>query len=512
MRGHDQPRRTESALDRSGRDVRLLHRMQGVAVGESLHCLDASALGLAGRDQAGADQRAVQVDRAGATLALFAGVLRAGEPEPLAQHIEQALALPDPVGLPGLAVHLAVQLHVSSSDSPPRPNPARGRPTRTGHASGTPRCRGRRRSAGRRRRPAPRTSAALTPRSPPESTTGPTPPARLHRSTRRRRRPGAPGRQTRCRCPPADGPGAAPAQTSRQRSPWRCGCRPGELLRPGGPGDEHGGDQLVGRQGVALGSEKELADRRLPPIVPRLRICGDPTVQGRHRQAGQVIDELGRVGELAGWSRDDDALRLGAGLTYTIAAAELVDDLPGLAMAARTVGSPQIRNRGTIGGNLGSASPAGDAHPPLLAAGAEVELASAAGSRRVPIREFFLGPKRNALAPDELIAAVLVPRATGPQQFAKVGTRNAMVIAVCSFALALHPDRQRVGTGTGPAGPVPLVADDAERFCEGALAESDLWSTRAAIEESPRRRFGKLVAAPVHHRSDSASAPSQKRS
>ncbi len=213
----------------------------------------------------------------------------------------------------------------------------------------------------------------------------------------------------------------------------------------------------------------------------------------RHRPAALL--DLGRVGELAGWSRDDDALRLGAGLTYTIAAAELVDDLPGLAMAARTVGSPQIRNRGTIGGNLGSASPAGDAHPPLLAAGAEVELASAAGSRRVPIREFFLGPKRNALAPDELIAAVLVPRATGPQQFAKVGTRNAMVIAVCSFALALHPDRQRVGTGIGSAGPVPLVADDAERFCEGALAESDLWSTRAAIEESTRRRFGELVAA-----------------
>jgi CO/xanthine dehydrogenase FAD-binding subunit len=213
----------------------------------------------------------------------------------------------------------------------------------------------------------------------------------------------------------------------------------------------------------------------------------------RHRPAALL--DLGRVGELAGWSRDDDALRLGAGLTYTIAAAELVDDLPGLAMAARSVGSPQIRNRGTIGGNLGSASPAGDAHPPLLAAGAEVELASAAGSRRVPIREFFLGPKRNALAPDELIAAVLVPRATGPQQFAKVGTRNAMVIAVCSFALALHPDHQRVGTGIGSAGPVPLVADDAERFCEGALAESDLWSTRAPIEESTRRRFGELVAA-----------------
>ena len=135
------------------------------------------------------------------------------------------------------------------------------------------------------------------------------------------------------------------------------------------------------------------------------------------------------------------------------------------------LGSPQIRNRGTVGGNLGSASPAGDAHPPLLASGADVEVESVRGRRRIPIGDFFLGPKRSALEPDELIAAVRIPAATGPQLFAKVGTRNAMVIAVCSFALALRPDRRRVDTGLGSAGPVPLRASAAETFLEGVLEE-----------------------------------------
>src|SRR5205814_132685 len=127
----------------------------------------------------------------------------------------------------------------------------------------------------------------------------------------------------------------------------------------------------------------------------------------------------------------------------------LGDRLPGLAMASRTVGSPQIRNRGTVGGNLGTSSPAGDAHPPLLASDAQVEVVSKAGTRRIPIREFFTGPKKNAMQQDELIAAFLVEPAPGAQQFSKVGTRNAMVIAVCSFALALDPSRRRVGTGIG---------------------------------------------------------------
>ncbi len=168
--------------------------------------------------------------------------------------------------------------------------------------------------------------------------------------------------------------------------------------------------------------------------------------------------------------------------------------LPGLAIASRTVGSPQIRNRGTIGGNLGSASPAGDALPPLLAAGAEVELASTRGSRRLAIARFFTGAKRSVLAPDELILAVHVPVASGPQQFAKVGPRNAMVIAVCSFALCLEPGRRRAGTGIGSAGPTPLAATEAERFLEGELDAGRLWDTRAGLDEAMLARFGELVA------------------
>jgi CO/xanthine dehydrogenase FAD-binding subunit len=202
--------------------------------------------------------------------------------------------------------------------------------------------------------------------------------------------------------------------------------------------------------------------------------------------------DLTRVPELAEWASDDGYVRLGAGVTYRRVIDELGDRLPGLAMASRTVGSPQIRNRGTVGGNLGSASPAGDAHPPLLASEALIEVASVRGTRKVPVAEFFVGVKRSALAPDELITAVLVPPAEGPQQFAKVGTRNAMVIAVCSFALALHPTRRRVGTGIGSAAPTPRRALDAEAFLDAELASR--WETGDPLPEAIVMAFGALVA------------------
>lgn len=212
----------------------------------------------------------------------------------------------------------------------------------------------------------------------------------------------------------------------------------------------------------------------------------------RHRP--ETVIDLTRVPELLEWGTDDGRLRVGAGVSYTRIIAELGDRLPGLAMASRTVGSPQIRNRGTVGGNLGSASPAGDAHPPLLASGALVEVESVGGSRRLAAKEFFVGPKRHAMRSDELIAAFLVEPARGPQQFSKVGTRNAMVIAVCSFGLALDVERQRVGTGIGSAGPTPLHAEAAERFLEGALGEARLWETKAAMLEVMSSRFGELAA------------------
>jgi CO/xanthine dehydrogenase FAD-binding subunit len=208
----------------------------------------------------------------------------------------------------------------------------------------------------------------------------------------------------------------------------------------------------------------------------------------------EAVLDLTRIPELGQWAQEDGRLRVGAGVTYTQIIAELSGKLPGLAIASRTVGSPQIRNRGTVGGNLGTASPAGDALPPLLAAEAEIEVASTGGSRSIPMREFCLGPKRSALMPAELIAAFWVRLATGPQQFAKVGTRNAMVIAVASFALDMDAERRRVGTGIGSAGPTPLAAEEAERFLEVVLAEGDFWTTRADLPAEVLARFAGLVA------------------
>jgi CO/xanthine dehydrogenase FAD-binding subunit len=201
--------------------------------------------------------------------------------------------------------------------------------------------------------------------------------------------------------------------------------------------------------------------------------------------------DLGGIGELAEWDVDSGNVRLGAGVTYSRVGDELAAVTPGLAMAARTVGSPQIRNRGTVAGNLGSASPAGDAHPPLLAAGATVEVESVRGKRAIPLPDFFTGVKRNALQPDELIRAVVVTAATGPEQFAKIGTRNAMVIAVSAFALSLHPGDRRVGTGIGSAAPTPRRAPEAEHYAAEALD----WEGGTPPDRDIAHQFGELVAA-----------------
>jgi CO/xanthine dehydrogenase FAD-binding subunit len=229
------------------------------------------------------------------------------------------------------------------------------------------------------------------------------------------------------------------------------------------------------------------------------------------RSRPDAIIDLTRVRELREWGEEDGVVRIGAGVTYARVIAELGDRLPGLAMASRTIGSPQIRNRGTVGGNLGAASPAGDSHPPLVAAHAEVELASGGGVRRVPAREFYVGPKRSVLAADELIAAILVAPARGPEQFSKIGTRNAMVIAACSFALAIDPVLRRVGTGIGSAGPTPLAAAEAESFLEGVLSEDDTWDSPAPLGDAALERFGELVAAAARPIDDVRSTAAYRR-
>jgi CO/xanthine dehydrogenase FAD-binding subunit len=193
------------------------------------------------------------------------------------------------------------------------------------------------------------------------------------------------------------------------------------------------------------------------------------------RRRPEVLLNLNEVAELRGWSRENGTLRLGSGLTYTEAMeAPLAELLPVLAEASRTVGSPQIRNRGTIGGNLGTSSPAGDALPPLLVEEAEVELASTRGVRSLALRDFLVGPKRNAAEPDELITGVRLEPSGAPQTFMKVGPRNAMVIAVCSLAVVADRERGELRASFGSAGPVAgLVVcplDEAESFPEQVAA------------------------------------------
>jgi len=185
-------------------------------------------------------------------------------------------------------------------------------------------------------------------------------------------------------------------------------------------------------------------------------------------------------------------VRLGAAVTYT----RMLQEDPGsiaLREAARTVGSPQIRNAGTLGGNLGTSSPAGDTLPVLAALDATVVLRSTSGERRVPFTEFMTGPKKNVRRSDELIVSAEWDDAGPSQTFMKVGTRNAMVIAVAGLALVVDRERKRVGIGLGSCGPTILRAPEAERFATGLFDERG-WEHALELTDAQCAEFGRLVA------------------
>jgi CO/xanthine dehydrogenase FAD-binding subunit len=229
-------------------------------------------------------------------------------------------------------------------------------------------------------------------------------------------------------------------------------------------------------------------------------------VNAGHRRPAAVV-ALQRVEGLREWEQVDGWLRLGAGVTYSqMMEPELAGLVPSLAQAARTVGSPQIRNAGTIGGNLGTASPAGDTLPVLAALEAVVELAGPGGRRDVAVSDFITGPKRNGLAPGELVVAVRLPILRGAQEYRKIGIRNAMVIAIASLALVLDEDRARVRCALGSVGPVPLRAESAESW----LADRLDWE-RHFIEPSDLRHFGELVAEAARPIDDHRSTAAYRR-
>ena len=212
------------------------------------------------------------------------------------------------------------------------------------------------------------------------------------------------------------------------------------------------------------------------------------------RRPARLMD-VSRLPELAVWRREDGHLFLGAGLTYT----RIIRDLGALGPlvdACRTVGSPQIRNRGTVGGNLGTASPAGDALPVLAAYDADVVLVSAAGTRALPWGEFLIGPKRSALRPDELVLGARWRIVRGPGSFSKVGPRNAMVIAVASLCLVIDEDRREVRVALGSVGPTILRARAAETEIGRALEAAGTWDDPAAgVPREAVERFQSAVAA-----------------
>jgi CO/xanthine dehydrogenase FAD-binding subunit len=228
---------------------------------------------------------------------------------------------------------------------------------------------------------------------------------------------------------------------------------------------------------VASSLEEALAHLAAAPAALVLAGGTDLMVElnGGHRRTDAVVC-VNRVAELRTWRHDPEAgtLRIGAAVTYAELGTEpLASLVPALAQAARTVGSPQIRNAATIGGNLGTASPAGDGLPVLAALDAVVHLASSAdGEREVPFAEFATGPKRTVVRAGELITGVTVPVLSGFQGYRKVGVRNAMVIATASACLAVDVPTRSVRIALGSVGPVILRSPEAEAI---AAIEVD-WS------------------------------------
>jgi CO/xanthine dehydrogenase FAD-binding subunit len=206
--------------------------------------------------------------------------------------------------------------------------------------------------------------------------------------------------------------------------------------------------------------------------------------------------DVSRVPELHEFRREDGHLFLGAGVTYDRIEHELLD-FPPLVQASRSVGSPQIRRRGTVGGNLGTASPAGDALPVLAVYEAEVVVGRAGGqTRSVPWSEFLLGVKRTALDPDELILGARWPVLRGPGSFSKIGTRNAMVIAVAGLCLVIDEDAGDVRVSLGSVAPTVIRAAQAEAFAEQTLTDAGAWEDPTVdIAETKVREFGALVGA-----------------
>mgnify|MGYP003859829859 FL=1 len=226
-----------------------------------------------------------------------------------------------------------------------------------------------------------------------------------------------------------------------------------------------------------------------------------------HGRQPQTVINLRRVEELHEWSyrHTQQTVTIGSAVPYSVMeTGKIAELIPALAQAARTVGSPQIRAAGTLGGNLGTCSPAGDSLPVLSALNAVIHLIGPQGTRDVPWEEFMLGVKKNALGSGEFVHSITVPVIQGWQGYAKVGTRNAMVISTASACLVRDTEEGLISIALGSVGPTIIRCSQAEKW----LRKNTSLRTGAQINADLAVEFGRRVsdeATPIDdHRSTAA--------
>jgi carbon-monoxide dehydrogenase medium subunit len=271
----------------------------------------------------------------------------------------------------------------------------------------------------------------------------------------------------------------------------------------------------------AIGSPRSLFEAyELLAAAPTRPIAGGTDVMvaitGELGPIPERMLDLSRLEELRGISLERGALVLGARTTYSEIRRSTMcrEHLPALVEAAATIGAAQIQNRGTIGGNVANASPAGDTLPVLLATDAAILVGGQRGEREIPVAEFFVDYRKTALAPDELILQVRIPIPMGRSvRFRKVGTRRAQAISKVVIALAWHDlgsvgwKDVRIALGSVAATPVrarvteavlegsqptPEVADRASETLAGELEPID--DVRSTAD------YRRLVSARILHR------------
>ncbi|MBD0743057.1 dehydrogenase [Streptomyces sp. CBMA152] len=268
----------------------------------------------------------------------------------------------------------------------------------------------------------------------------------------------------------------------------------------GQPGDREGAAGLTTHapqqaQSVTLPASLDEAVAALAAMPAAVPVAGGTDLmaavnRGLLRPAGLV--GLGRINEIRGWQYQDGHALLGAGLTHArMGRPDFAALIPALAAAARAAGPPQIRNAGTLGGNIASAAPTGDALPVLAALEATLVIAGPEGARReIPVSHLLAG--REMLAPAELIGHVSVPLLHAPQVFLKATGRTGPGRATASVAVVLDPARRGVRCAVGAIAPMPLRPLEAERWIASLI---DWDGERAALAPEALNAFGEYVAA-----------------